>query len=89
MLSQNADSMGVIDKQSGSVLLLEADHNGKVGQIAVHGVDAIDDNQLSGFLRKGLEEPFKILHVVVLELEDLAEGEAGGIDQGGVINPVH
>ena len=44
-LPQHAQGMRLVDHQQGLVPLLQVDELGQIGDVAVHAVDALDDDQ--------------------------------------------
>src|SRR5512139_995480 len=65
--AKNADPVGIVNHEPGSVLFCESDYLRKIDYIALHAENTIDDYQLFPVLvfRK---DPFQVCHIVMPEL---------------------
>jgi hypothetical protein len=76
----------VVDHHDGSVFFCEVSEFVDGADVAVHGEDAVGDEELAaGFLLDFLKQLFGVGDVFVAEDFDLGFGEARAIDDAGVI----
>ena len=87
--SQDARRMGIIDHHDGAVLFGEIAELIDRADVAVHREDAVGDKELaSGVICDFLEQLFGVRGVFVAEDLDLGAGEAGTVDDAGVVELV-
>ena len=78
--------MGVVDHHDGAVFVCEVGQLVYGADVAVHGEDAIGDEELvSGLVLDFLQEFFGVGDIFVAEDFDPGAGEARAIDDAGVI----
>ena len=77
--------MGLVDHQQGLVPLLHVDQLGQIGDVAVHAVDALDDDQHAAILAAELgQHPLGGLGVVVRERPPPRAGKDRPLDDAVV-----
>ena len=78
--------MGVVDHHDGTVFVGEVGQGGDGADVSVHGEDAVGDEEfVAGLVLDLLEELFGVGYVFVTEDFDFGAGEAGSVDDAGVI----
>ena len=87
--AEDAGGVGVVDHHDGVVLLGECGELVDGTDVAVHREDAVGDDELAaGLVLDLFEELFGVGDVLVAEDLDLGAGEAGAVDDGGVVELV-
>ena len=87
--AQNAGGVRVIDHHDGAVFVGNIAELVDGADIAVHGKDAVGDDELAaGLVLDLLQQLFAVGDIFVAEDLDLRAGEAGAIDDAGVIELV-
>ena len=85
VVAENAESMSVIDHDSGVIFLCKVSYHWQVREISCHREHPIDDYQFWSIGLGKLELLFKRDHIIMGELENLALGQARPIYDTGVI----
>ena len=81
--------MGVVDHHDGAVLFAEVGELVDGADVAVHGEDAVGDEELAaGLVLDFLQELLGVGDIFVAEDLDLGLGEAGAVDDAGVVELV-
>ena len=79
--SEDADAVGFIDHEHRiGILLFESDDVGQRSEVALHGEDAIYDDELHGVFFAFLEFALQVIHVVVLVANLLRHRQPSAID---------
>ena len=87
--AQDAGGVGVVDHHDGAVLFAEVGELVYGADVAVHGEDAVGDDELAaGFVLDLFEEFFGVGYVFVAEDLDFGFGKARAVDDGGVVELV-
>ena len=86
--ADDSQSVGVVHQDVGVVLLRQGHDLRQRGDVAFHRVDAVYRDEFGGVLRGDAEFLLEAAHVVVRELEGLAEAKARAVDDAGVIQGV-
>ncbi len=77
--------MSIVNHNTGAIFLCKGNNLGKVCNISLHAEYTIYNDQL--ILRFMFPEyPFKIIHVIVPELLNLAEGKSASVDNACMIH---
>ena len=88
ILSDHAETVGVVDHDGSPVFPGQAHDVGQRGDVAFHRVDAVHHDELRSVLRGQEELAFQGAHVVVGELAHLAETQTAAVDDAGVVQGV-
>ena len=84
--AEDAQAMGLVHHDDHILeFFLDGDDFRQRGQVAFHGKDAVHDDQFDGILGSTLDQALQLLHVVVLVLLLLGEGEPAAVHDGGVV----
>ena len=87
--AQHAGSMRIVDHHDGAVFFGEIAQRGQRADIAVHGEDAVGDQQLlAGLVLDAGQLLFGVRDVFVAEDENLRLREARAVDDRGVVQRV-
>src|SRR5579863_8687936 len=87
--AQDSRGVGIVDHHDGSVLFGELTQVGQRTDIAVHGKDAVGDQQLlSRLIFNTGQSFFSLRHVFMLEDQNLGARQTGAIDDGSVVQLV-
>jgi hypothetical protein len=83
--AENAGSVGIVHNQAGVVFLLQRHDLLQQPDVAVHAVDAVDDDRSRRvFLSRAPENALQVLHVVVPEEKELRAARLRAHKQAGV-----
>ncbi len=77
--------MGLVDHEPGAVALGEVGDRFDRGDMAVHGIDALEGDELGRASRRLLEHLFEMLDVVVTEDALLAAAMPNALNHRGVV----
>ena len=81
--------MGVVDHHDGAVFLAEVGELVDGADVAVHGEDTVGDEELAaGLVLHFLQELLGVGDIFVAEDFDFGAGEAGSVDDAGVVELV-
>ena len=70
--AEDAERVRLIDHQPGAVALLQLDELRQVGDVAVHGIEAFDDDQrVAARAPVRAQQPLEVIEIVVPEGERL------------------
>ncbi len=84
-LPEHAHGMGFIDHEQGLVAFFDFDEIGQIGDVAVHAVDAFDDDEHAAILMAELgEEAIGLLPIVVCKRPASGAGKDGSFDDAVV-----
>lgn len=87
--SEDAGGVGVVDHHDGSVFFGQVGELVDGADVAVHGEDAVgDDEFVAGLVGDFLQELFGVGDVLVAEDFDFCSGEARAVDDGGMVELV-
>ena len=87
--AQHAGGVGVIHHHDGAVLFGEIAQRGQRADIAIHGEDAVGDEQLvTGLIFDGGELLFGVGHVFVAEDQNFRARKPGAVNDAGVVQLV-
>ena len=87
--AEDAGGVGVVDHHDGAVFFGECGELVDGADVAVHGEDAVGDEELvAGLVLDFLEELFGVGDVFVAEDFDFGAGEACAVDDAGVVELV-
>ena len=87
--AQDAGGVGIVDHHDGAVLLGEVAQGRQRADIAVHGKDAVGDQQLlSGLIFNAGQSFFGLRHILMLEDEDLGARQPSAVDDRSVVQLV-
>ncbi len=75
----------LVHHDGGVVLVLQLNDFGQLAQIALHGEDAVDDNQFDALGCATLEDTFQVGHVVVLVSQLGGKTQTAAIHYGGMV----
>ncbi len=89
LFAEDAQAVGFIHHDDHVVVLMLEFHNlRQLGQVSFHGEYAIHHDELDRVLGAALEAALQVLHVVVLVVQALGEGESAAVHDGGVVTVV-
>ena len=80
--------MDLVQIGHGAVLLGQCDGALQVGDVAVHGIDALEGDQLGRIGRCGLQQRLQMLQIIVREDVPLAAAIADARNHGRVVQRV-
>ena len=84
--AEDSGGVGVVDHHDGVVFFGQFGEFGDGADVAVHGEDAVGDDELyAGLVLDFLEELLAVGDVFVAEDLDFGAGETGAVDDGGVV----
>ena len=87
--AEHAGCVGVVDHHDGAVFFGEIAERREGADVAVHGEDAVSDEELfAGLVLHTGELGFGVGNVLVLEDKNPGTGEASTVDDGGVVQLV-
>ena len=87
--AQHAGGVGVIYHHDGAVLFGEIAERGQRADIAIHGEDAVGDQQLMArLILDGGQLFFRVGHVFVAEDQNFRARKPGAINDAGVVQLV-
>ena len=87
--AENAGGVGVVDHHDGAVFFCEVAQARERADVAVHGEDAIGDEQLfAGLVFHAGEFFFGVGDVLVFEDENLGARETRTVDDGGMVQSI-
>jgi len=87
--AENAGGMGVVDHHDGAVSFGQAGELVDRANVAIHGEDAVGDEEfVPGLVLDFFEKFFRVGNILVAEDFDLCAGETSAIDDGGVVQLV-
>ena len=82
------ERVGVVHHYGSLVFLAQAHQVGQRGDVALHRVHAVHDDEFRGVAGGEPEFLLQVRHVVVAELAHLAETQAAAVDDAGVVQGV-
>ena len=86
LFAEDTDAVGLIHHDHDVVVLvLEFHDRRELAQVAFHGEDAVHDDEFDGVPGAAAEAALQVLHVVVLVVEGLGEGETAAVHDGSVV----
>ena len=88
VFSEHPNPVGVVDEEASAVGVLQLDDPGQIGNVALHGENAVDHDHLAPVLGGPGEFSFEVAHVIVLVFHGLSEAQADTVDDRGVIHVV-
>ena len=86
--AEDTNAVCLVDHYRAVVLLLQRHYLRQLGQVALHGEHAIDDNELDGILRQLLQQPLQVFHVVVLVVQLASKSQTAPVNDGGMVTIV-
>ncbi len=86
--AEDAGGVGLVDQQEGAELLLDGDQLGQAADVAVHGEDAVGDDEGAVGGLSAAQLLAQAFGVVVAEALDLHAGHAAGVEQAAVAEAV-
>ena len=87
-LADETRGVGVVDEEHGVIFFAEGDHLVELGGVAVHGEDAVRDDDLEPLVGVELELALKVGHVRVLVGVVNRARKTNAVDEGRVDQPV-
>ncbi len=85
LLTKDTKAMSLVNHNRAIVLVLQFHDLGQLGQIAFHGEDTIDDDQLHSLVWQLLQYALQVLHIVVLVMQLSGKTQSTSIHDGSVI----
>ncbi len=83
--ADDAEGVGLVDHEEGVVGVADLAQVDQGGDVAVHGVDAVDDDEADAGVGGGGQAALEVGDVVVAEAGDGGAGELAAVDDAGVV----